>query len=103
MRDFDLHSVVLSTRNNPPPVGSKPNRVNSASMTLVSVYTPLPSDIPYFEICVQRTRCKELSKGMKVQGYAIGAVTSEGAYDYRRYEKKSNRLIEESQWFPMIV
>lgn len=87
MKDFDLHGVVFSPRHNPSPIRSEPDCINTSSMTLVSVYTSLPSNIPYFEISVQGARCKELSKGMKIQGYAIGAVTSESTDDYQRHEK----------------
>lgn len=82
----NLHSVVLSTRYNPPSIRSKPNGINTSSMTLVSVNAPLFSHIPYFQICVQRTRCKELTKGMEVQRYAIGSVTREGTNYYSGHE-----------------
>lgn len=89
----NLYSVVLSARHNPTAIGCKSDCIHPPCMALISVDTPLLSDIPNLKICVQRTRRKELPKWMEVHRYAIGSVASKRANNYAQ-----NHITTKESW-----
>jgi hypothetical protein len=66
-----LHDVVFTARNHPTPIRTKFDGINTTGVSFISVDASFSSNVPYFEICVERSRRKELSKGMEIYGYAI--------------------------------
>lgn len=48
----NLHSIILSTWNNPASIWGKPYCIYPSSVALVCMNTTLLSDVPYLEISV---------------------------------------------------
>lgn len=87
-----LYNIITSTGNHPTTIGRKSDSANSLSMTLVSVYAALFSDIPDPHIHVCGTRSKELTKWMEFNSSAVGSVSSKSANHYTS-RKITNGLV----------
>lgn len=50
--EADLYNIVFPTRNDPSAIRGELNSINPSYMALVGMDASLPSDIPYFQICI---------------------------------------------------